>query len=165
MVIPSIAADPLIDRFRNAVNQPKGVIHVSGVWGSSAPMLTAECASSSPRVHLYLVPHSEQADNAREDIELFLGRSCELLPAFETLPGEGAASGEVEAERLRLCGLLLGSDDGRKRQEANAGQKNQALLTGRRAKTKISNLKCQISNFKFKIGDFKFRVSNLKSQI
>ena len=41
-----------------------------------------------------------------DDIEYFLNTECELFPAWETLPGEGAAAGEIEAERLRVCARL-----------------------------------------------------------
>ena len=89
-----------------------GIIHVGGLWGSSAPMAIACAAADSRRTFLYITAHLEEADDARDDIELFLGRTCELLPAWEALPGEGAGSGEIEAERLRLCAQLLipGSD-------------------------------------------------------
>ncbi len=107
MVVPSIAADPRWERLRDRVSRVGGVVHVSGLWGSSAPMAAAMVASASSRVHLYVAAHLEEADDARDDLELFLGRPCELFPAWESLPGEGAASGEIEAERLRLCTLLM----------------------------------------------------------
>jgi transcription-repair coupling factor (superfamily II helicase) len=107
MVVASIAADPRWERLRDRVSRVGGVVHVSGLWGSSAPLVAAMVASASSRVHLYVTAHLEEADDARDDLELFLGRPCELFPAWESLPGEGAASGEIEAERLRLCTLLL----------------------------------------------------------
>ncbi len=107
MVISSIAADLRLAGLRDRVSRGGGVVHVCGLWGSSAPMVTAMVASASPRVHLYITAHLEEADDARDDLELFLGRPCELFPAWEALPGEGASSGEIEAERLRLCALLL----------------------------------------------------------
>ncbi|MCH7885263.1 MAG: DEAD/DEAH box helicase, partial [Planctomycetes bacterium] len=107
MVIDSIASDPLVKRLiaRIAATQ-EGVVHASGLWGSSAPMLSAMAAADSPRTFLYVTAHLDEADHARDDLELFLGRPCELFPAWEALPGEGPASGEVEVERLRLCGEL-----------------------------------------------------------
>ncbi len=72
-------------------------------------MVAALVAAARKRTHLYITAHLEQADDARDDLELFLGRSCELFPAWETLPGEGAASGEIEAERLHLCSRLQGA--------------------------------------------------------
>ena len=93
MVIPSIAADPRIALLRERLSRGRGVVHVSGLWGSSAPMAAAMVASASSRVHLCVTAHLEEADDARDDLELFLGRGCELFPAWEALPGEGTASG------------------------------------------------------------------------
>jgi transcription-repair coupling factor (superfamily II helicase) len=106
MVIQSIAADAVLERLKKRLAKPQGAVHVSGVWGSSAPMVAALLASASPQMHLYVTSRLEEADDARDDIELFLGRSCALFPAWETLPGEGAASGEIQAERLQLCSQL-----------------------------------------------------------
>jgi len=106
MVIPSIAADPLLAHLRSRLAARRGVVHATGLWGSSAPMLAALAARDTCRVYLYVTAHLEEADNARDDIELFLDEPCDLLPAWETLPGEGAASGEIEAERLALCARL-----------------------------------------------------------
>ncbi|MGB2985764.1 MAG: transcription-repair coupling factor [Phycisphaerae bacterium] len=106
MVIPSIASDARLKRLAEQLAGLTGVVHVSGLWGSSAPMVAALVASSASRMHVYVTAHLEQTDNARDDLELFLGRPCELFPAWEALPGEGAASGEIQAERLRLCNWL-----------------------------------------------------------
>ena len=107
MVIESIAADPTLKGLTDRLATCGGVAHVSGLWGSSAPMVVALAASGSPRTHLYVTAHLEEADNTRDDLELFLGRACGLFPAWEALPGEGAASGEIHAERMRLCAELL----------------------------------------------------------
>ena len=105
-MIPSIAGDPQLLRLKARVARGGGVVHVGGLWGSAAPMATAYAAACE-RTFLFIAAHLEEADDARDDIELFLGRSCELLPAWEALPGEGAGSGEIEAERLRLCAQLV----------------------------------------------------------
>ena len=107
MVIPSITADPQLGRLKQRLAGPDRAVHVSGLWGSSAPLVAASVVTAPVRSALYVTPHLEQADNAREDLELFLGCSCELFPAWETLPGEGGASGEIDAERLRLCARLV----------------------------------------------------------
>ncbi|MHC4696126.1 MAG: transcription-repair coupling factor [Planctomycetota bacterium] len=106
MVIPTITADPQLKRLKERLAAEQGVVHVSGLWGSSAPMVVAMGASESNRPCLYITAHLEEADNARDDLELFLGRRCDLFPAWEALPGEGPASGEIQAERLRLCAKL-----------------------------------------------------------
>ena len=106
-VISSIATDPRLEVLKQRVRSLKGAVHVSGLWGSSAPMIAAHLAAGVPRTILYITAHLEEADHARDDIELFLGRACEIFPAWESVPGEGAGSAEIEAERLRLCTALL----------------------------------------------------------
>jgi len=107
MVIESIAADPRVQGLLRRLAEPFRIVHVTGLWGSSAPMIAALAARSSNRLHVYITAHLEAADDARDDLELFLGKSCELFPAWEALPGEGAAVREIQAERLRVCGRLL----------------------------------------------------------
>ncbi len=69
-------------------------------------MVAAIVAADSPKCFLFVTAHPEEAEDSRDDVELFLGRGCEFLPAWEALPGEGAGSTEIEAERLRLCSLM-----------------------------------------------------------
>ncbi len=110
MVVNPIAADPALKRLDERLAEPRGVVHVTGLWGSSAPLVAAFAFASSGRCQLYVTAHLEEADNARDDLELFLGRSCDLFPAWETLPGQGVASSEIEAERLRVCTRLHESE-------------------------------------------------------
>ena len=107
MVIESIAADQRLEDLKTRLSRREGVVNVSGLWGSSAPMVTALTCGGSGRTVVYVTAHLEQADDTRDDLELFLGHRCDLFPAWEALPGEGAASGEIGAERLRLCHILL----------------------------------------------------------
>ncbi|MDO8632507.1 MAG: hypothetical protein Q7R41_18650, partial [Phycisphaerales bacterium] len=126
LVIPSIAGDPQLMRFKARVARGKEVVHVGGLWGSSAPMVTAYAASACERTFLYITAHLEEADDVRDDMELFLGRPCELLPAWEALPGEGAGSTEIQAERLRLCAHLVsrGLEPVRPRHDGSVSQKS-----------------------------------------
>ncbi len=78
----------------------------NGLWGSCAPLLAAALARELQRPLLYVTAHLQQADNARDDLETALGGEVELLPAWETLPGEGERADEIGEERARLCGLL-----------------------------------------------------------
>ncbi len=75
-------------------------------------MVAAFAAVDSSRTFLFVTAHPEEAEDARDDVELFLGRECEFLPAWEALPGEGAGSTEIEAERLRLCASLQSNPSG-----------------------------------------------------
>ena len=83
-----------------------GEYAADGLWGSFAPILAATAAGALRRPLLYVTAHLEQADEVRDDIELFCGVTPELLSAFETLPGEGTASDEIAAERIRLCARM-----------------------------------------------------------
>jgi len=84
----------------------QGVISADGLWGSFAPLVAGVAAAHLQRPLLYVAAHLDQADEVRDDIELFCGLTPQLLSAFETLPGEGAASDEIHAERIRLCSQL-----------------------------------------------------------
>ena len=84
----------------------EGAVIADGLWGCFAPILAGAVARELKRPLLFVTAHLEEADEARDDFELFLGQAPELLSAFETTPGEGAASNEIHAERVRLCSLL-----------------------------------------------------------
>jgi len=83
-----------------------GVVAADGLWGSFAPILAGMVARSLGRPLLYVTAHLDQADEVRDDLELFCGVDPSLLSAFETVPGQGAASDEIHAERLSLCARL-----------------------------------------------------------
>ena len=112
-MIPMIAEDLQIKRLAQRLASHTGTAHVGGVWGSSARMVTALCIPQTTPVVLFITAHLEQADHARDDLELFLGRPCEFFPAFETLPGESGSSGEIDAERMKICSLLRDERVGR----------------------------------------------------
>ncbi|MCH8853009.1 MAG: transcription-repair coupling factor [Planctomycetes bacterium] len=76
-----------------------------GLWGSSAPILAALLAADTKRTLLFVTAHLEQADECRDDMEL-VASGVDMFPAFETLPGEGSARGEIVGERIRVCNLL-----------------------------------------------------------
>lgn len=106
MMVPTITNDRQIQALLDRLRQRRGVVTVSGLWGSSAPMVAALAHTCAERRILYITAHLEEADEALDDIELFSGASCSLFPAWESASGEGAAAGEIEAERLRLCARL-----------------------------------------------------------
>ncbi len=86
-----------------------GLLSAEGLWGSSAPITAALLARHLNRPILLVTAHLEHADECRDDMELVTD-GVELFCAFETLPGEGAACGEIAGERLRLCRRLLEGD-------------------------------------------------------
>ncbi|MGD2109364.1 MAG: transcription-repair coupling factor [Phycisphaerae bacterium] len=124
MVIPSITGDRRVERLRRQISGSDEVVHASGLWGSSAPMVVAMLAGGCSRTFLYVTAHLEQADRARDDLEYFLGQAPELFPAWEALPGEGAGALEIEAERLRVCSDLWVSGG-----VAEAGRASTVIVT------------------------------------
>ncbi|NOX59662.1 MAG: transcription-repair coupling factor [Planctomycetes bacterium] len=105
MVIPQIAEDIKLTALARQISDHGGVVSVSGLWGSSAPMVAAELSDRCSEVLLYVAAHLVDAEQAREDLEFFNGseRDVDLFSAWETLPGEGPAAGEIHAERRRMC--------------------------------------------------------------
>jgi len=107
MVIRSITGDAVFGRCVERLSAGGGVLGVSGLWGSSAPMVCTALHRATGRAILYVTAHLDEADEILDDLETFFGQRAALLPAWETLPGEGSASGEIHGERLRLCAALL----------------------------------------------------------
>jgi len=107
--VPTITSDKNLARWIALSPSAGDIAHATGLWGSSTALVTAELTRRTQRPVLLVTAHAEQADDARDDVELFLGKGCELFPPWEALPGEGAGKGEIEAERLRLCGAWASS--------------------------------------------------------
>ncbi len=105
-VVKKITEDRAFDRLLKRLTTKRGVVGVSGLWGSSAPMAVADLADRLNRPILYLTAHLDEADETLDDIETFSKRKCDLLPAWETIPGQGSAGGEIHDERLQLCAKL-----------------------------------------------------------
>jgi transcription-repair coupling factor (superfamily II helicase) len=105
-VVDWITRDETFLRMVRRVEAERGVASAVGLWGSSAPILAGLMARSLGRPLLYIAAHFDEADEARDDIELATSWTTELFAAWEALPGEGPASNEIAAERLRICSLL-----------------------------------------------------------
>lgn len=119
-------ADPIVQALSRRLAEGKHPpLAANGLWGSAAPILAALLAERLRRPLLYIAAHFDQADHARDDMEVALGRPCEVLPAWETLPGEGAAAGEVGSERTRLCCLL---DEARRGGESQSDDKRPLVI-------------------------------------
>jgi len=106
MVVPSITEDAVFGRCVERLRSGGGVLGVSGLWGSCAPMVAAALHRVTGRALLYVTAHLDEADEILDDLETFSGERAAHLPAWETLPGEGSASGEIHGERLRLCATM-----------------------------------------------------------
>ncbi|OWY70629.1 transcription-repair coupling factor [cyanobacterium TDX16] len=117
LLASTISGDPAFGAICSRLAVDKTPLGANGLWGSAAPVTAALLSEQTGRPLLYLTAHPDQADDARDDMETILGRPVELFPAWETLPGEGSAAGEINTQRAGLCGFLLESTRGRRREE------------------------------------------------
>ena len=93
--------------------RPGGRVKLSGVWGSSAPLLGAALGAARKAPVLFICTHLDDADGVADDAEVLAGVAAELFPAWELgpdAPWPGASadhvSDEITGERLRICTLL-----------------------------------------------------------
>jgi transcription-repair coupling factor (superfamily II helicase) len=115
-VLEQIAGDPVMARVAGWLGAVQGPVAVSGLWGSCTPILAGLLARQRAAPLLYICAHAEAADAIQDDLEALFGRTVSVLPAWDGLPGEGAAGQEVALERGRLCGRMAGvSPDGEPR--------------------------------------------------
>ncbi len=96
----SVAA--LAERLQSGANP----VVAEGVWGSCAAIVAALAVERVARPLLLITAHSDDADDARDDIESATGWTPALLPALESLPGDDESDDDLAAERLRLCAAL-----------------------------------------------------------
>lgn len=108
VVSDTITRDNAIKALLRRLSAGDTPLALSGLWGSSAPFVAALLSSDANPSILYVCPHLEQADNARDEIETLVGRAIDFLPAWETLPGESGGGSEIGIERARLCDRLRG---------------------------------------------------------
>ena len=80
----------------------QGPVHVSGTWGSFAPMLAAHFWKSLKRPILYISPHIDDADTAADDLQVFTGLPVHTFPVWESPDEVTDATDEILAQRLRL---------------------------------------------------------------
>ncbi|GMU82670.1 MAG: transcription-repair-coupling factor [Planctomycetota bacterium] len=96
-------------RFRTLVERvpARSTTRISGIWGSAAPILTALLAAATGRPALLITAHSDDADDARDDIERASDTRATLLPQLETSPSDPNPDEDAEAERLRVAMALI----------------------------------------------------------
>jgi len=98
-----IQADPRVAALAAQLAEGRGPAWAEGVWGSAGPIIATIAADQLARPVLLVTAHSDEADDARDDVETATGRAPDLLPQIEALPGEQTGDEEIAAERLRLC--------------------------------------------------------------
>ncbi len=118
------SASPLNDTWLSRLVQTPGVRELvgyveqggpaaaRGIVGSSATLLTASLARQTNRLHILVVGHLDDADEARDELEQ-LGLAAEKFPALEYAPGESAVGLDLLAARLTIVQRLRENEAGR----------------------------------------------------
>src|SRR3954449_6099837 len=83
-----------------------GAATASGLWGSSVAAVVAAVDKELHRPIVVVCGHLDEADDLADDIELFLKRRPEVLPALELGGSLGQVSEEQVSNRLRLISRL-----------------------------------------------------------
>jgi transcription-repair coupling factor (superfamily II helicase) len=120
-LLKEIEGSEQYERIVSALGQGER-ISVGGLWGSFGSHLVALLAKGTRRLCLLVTPTLEEAQEAAEDISLFLPGQVVLFPPWESLPvaGRYAAEEREEAlpnvhiyrERLSVLHLLLADKSG-----------------------------------------------------
>src|SRR4051794_29895728 len=98
------AARPLADL--TAALRAGDAATASGLWGSSVGAVTAVLQRALSRPVLLICGHIDEADDLADDVELFLGRRPDVLPALELSGALGNQSEEQVANRMQLVWRL-----------------------------------------------------------
>src|SRR5438270_4633945 len=95
-----VAARPLIQLAHTL--RDRGVATASGLWGSSVAAVIAAIESELGRPIVLVCGHLDEADDLADDIELFLSRRPDVLPALELSGSLGHLSEEQVSNRMQL---------------------------------------------------------------
>src|SRR5258706_12195900 len=98
------AARPLLDLA--AALRAGNAATASGLWGSSVGAVTAVLQKELARPVVLVCGHIDEADDLADDVELFLGRRPEVLPALELSGALGHQSEEQVANRMQMVWRL-----------------------------------------------------------
>jgi len=99
--IGRLVAAPKLLRLEELLRD-RNAVAVSGLWGSSVSAALAAVQKNLQRPLMVVCGHLDEADDLADDIELFLGRRPEVLPALELGGSLGRVSEEQVSNRLRL---------------------------------------------------------------
>src|SRR5580765_6021351 len=103
-----VAARPLKELTQTLAQN--GAATASGLWGSSVAAVIAAIEKDLHRSVVLVCGHLDEADDLADDIELFLGRRPEVLPALELGGSLGQLSEEQVSNRMRLISRLASGE-------------------------------------------------------
>jgi transcription-repair coupling factor (superfamily II helicase) len=89
----------------------RGAASASGLWGSSVAAAVAANEAELKRPVLLVCGHLDEADDLADDLELFIGRRPDVLPALELGGGLQQMSEEQVSNRMRLISRLASDSE------------------------------------------------------
>src|SRR5688572_27112610 len=101
-----VAARPLKDLARTLAQTRAAT--ASGLWGSSLAAVVAAVETELKRPVVVVCGHLDEADDLGDDLELFMGRRPDVLPALELGGSLGRISEEQVSNRLQLVSRYAG---------------------------------------------------------
>lgn len=104
-VVGRLVAAPQLRAVADALTRTNSVL-VPGLWGSSVAAVIASVFDRFRSPTVVICGHLDEADDLADDLELFLSRRPEVLPALELSGALGRASEELVANRLQLIDRL-----------------------------------------------------------
>ena len=100
-VIGRLVAARSLKQLADALAQ-SGAATASGLWGSSVAVVVASLERELRRPIVLICGHLDEADDLADDVELFVGRRPDILPALELSGSLGHLSEEQVSNRLQL---------------------------------------------------------------
>src|SRR3954471_15311188 len=108
--IGRLTAAPDLVELAHALKET-GAVTASGLWGSSVAAVVSAVRKELRAPVMLICGHLDEADDLADDIELFLQRRPEVLPALELSGSLGRVSEEQVANRLKLVSRLVAKPD------------------------------------------------------
>src|SRR5688572_17410514 len=102
-----VAARPLTELARTLAQSRAAT--ASGLWGSSLAAVVAAVETELRRPVVVVCGHLDEADDLADDLELFMGRRPDVLPALELGGSLGRMSEEQVSNRLQLVARYAGA--------------------------------------------------------
>src|SRR5687768_14201677 len=95
-----VAARPLTELARTLAQTRAAT--ASGLWGSSLAAVVAGVEQELRKPVVVVCGHLDEADDLADDLELFVGRRPDVIPALELGGSMGRISEEQVSNRLQL---------------------------------------------------------------
>src|SRR3954470_6661038 len=109
-LIGRLTAAPDLVELAHALKET-GAVTASGLWGSSVAAVVSAVRKELRAPIVLICGHLDEADDLADDVELFLGKRPDVLPALELSGSLGRVSEEQVANRLKLVSRLAAKQE------------------------------------------------------